>query len=184
MLCMQTHFQTINKLSLNDNDSFFSGSQIFLCTCVLDCTGKKVKKPKQKHHRIFRNWSVLLLLWLFMIYLHTKTGFTAISMHVLVQLILCVWRNDWLTSEWMRVTFFYYYVSAAVAASSEWHFAQNILRKIPALYRYNFIVFFVNVNNNTLQLRVRSLTLAHATQTVDTPNKTVSVRVRFGLEME
>lgn len=85
-------------------------------------------------------------------YLFThKTGFTAISVHVLVQLILCVWRNDWLTSEWMRVTFLllcFYCCCCCCYSSSVWHFGQNILRKIPALYRYNFNLFFVNVNNN------------------------------------
>lgn len=78
-------------------------------------------------------------------YLFThKTGFTAISMHVLVQLILCVWRNVWLTSEWMRDTFFLLLLLLLLLFIIDIS-VKTFYVKIPALYGLQFHSVFVNV---------------------------------------
>lgn len=78
-------------------------------------------------------------------YLFThKTGFTAISMHVLVQLILFVWRNVWLTSEWMRDTFFLLLLLLLLLFIIDIS-VKTFYVKIPALYGLQFHSVFVNV---------------------------------------
>lgn len=121
----------------------------------------------------------LSLFLLFIIYLHTKNknnDFTAIWMHVLVQLILYVWRNDRLT-EWMDEKYFFYcycYTSSLTFRSKYY------LRKIPALsvvfFFFKFHCVFVNVK--TLHRGYVHLLI----ETTDIQNKKFTYTIEFAVK--
>lgn len=124
----------------------------------------------------------LFIIIMIIYYLFThKTAASSLlcSMHVLVQLILYVWRNDWLTSEWMRVTFLLLF--SAVAAATTYYYSSIIDISIKTFYvKFQHCIVTTSICFRKRQRiftvhtygRVCSPTRTVATQTVDTQNKT------------